>query len=128
MYQNNPMGIELFFQEQTFFCFKIANWSRVKKNSGKQSEKSVAWGRKLGGGAYSLCFDVAHPWYQILVSWSVWWVRSLTVDKWAMKNAHILVNVIEDDAFQHKKNIIAPNHVSRSNLDIRVLGISVDFK
>ena len=49
-------------------------------------------------------------------------------DKWAMKNAHILVNVIEDAAFQHKKNIIAPNHVSKSNLDIRVLGISMDFK
>ena len=31
MYQNNPMGIELFFQEKTFFCFKIAKWSRVKK-------------------------------------------------------------------------------------------------
>ena len=45
-----------------------------------------------------------------------------------MKNAHILVNVIEDDEFQHKKNIIAPNHVSKSNLDIRVLGISMDFK
>ena len=44
-----------------------------------------------------------------------------------MKNAHILVNVIEDDAFQHKKTIIAPNHVSKSNLDIRVLGISMDF-
>ena len=44
-----------------------------------------------------------------------------------MKNAHILINVIDYDAFQHKKNIIAPNHVSKSNLDIGVLGISMDF-
>ena len=47
MCQNNPMGIELFFHETTFFCFKIDECGLGEK--------------KRWGGSNSICFDTAHP-------------------------------------------------------------------
>lgn len=63
----------------------------------------MAWERKKAGGACSLCFDAAHPWFQIH-EWLLWLVRSLTVGKWVINNTCMCVNVIKANAFKHKKH------------------------
>ena len=63
----------------------------------------MAWERKKAGGACSLCFDAAHPWFQIH-AWLLWLVRSLTVGKWVINNTCMCVNVIKANAFKHKKH------------------------
>ena len=50
MCQNNPMGIELFFHETTFFCFKI---------------DECGLGEKKGGGGGATAFVLIQPIHDI---------------------------------------------------------------
>ena len=92
-------------------CEQAPKYRGVKKEMGERSEPSVAWGRKKGRGACRLCFDAAHPWYQILVSWSDWSDRWLLTSERKMPTCApgVRANVIEADAFKRKKN---PNLMS----------------
>ena len=75
--------------------------SGAKRKIGRRIKLSTAWGRQKGEGAYRICFDATHPWYQILISWCDWsdsWL--LTRELWIpMKNTHMCGNVIEADPF-----------------------------
>ena len=42
-------------------------WSRVKKKKSEPSELNLGYRRKKDGRACRLCFDAAHPGYQILL-------------------------------------------------------------
>ena len=61
---------------------------------------SGAWGRKKDGVSCRLCFDAAHLWKQILVSWSDWSDRwLLTSERWIMPTCSALL-LFEANAFK----------------------------
>ena len=61
---------------------------------------SGAWGRKKDGVSCRLCFDAAHLWKQILVSWSDWSDRwLLTSERWIMPTCSELL-LFEANAFK----------------------------
>ena len=78
------------------FAFGPKNFPGLSRN-GPQGEKENRRAKRaesgLGkkkGGVCRLCFDAAHPWYQILVSWSDWpdWSLWQVSDEYPRKKKH----------------------------------------
>ena len=63
-----------------------------KDQSGQAKPAKCGLGEKIGREACRVCFDAPHLIGQIV-----------PVDKWAIKNTQVRANVIEADAFKHKK-------------------------
>ena len=81
------MRTSILSRSQTIACELAPKWSG-------------AWERKKDGVSCRLCFDAAHLWKQILVSWSDWSDRwLLTSERWIMPTCSALL-LFEANAFK----------------------------